>query len=294
VLTVICLQHEAWFTAVTRYCQDVLGLSDAAVEKLLERCREDEDATYMYRSSEPPATVCHHHAISCPVDLPLVYDTLHLRAALRSEDRSLFAPILGQKEKVRLTEERSELRGLGGCDPGFGAVTREWKWLSIKAAQQCNTHGLVPPCHHWGLKLTQETKNISTLLIGIESSAPLKQDFFGRTHGPDGSSKEVSAFGKRKWRDYRRAGEEVPADLGGLRANVDEDCFMQLHEVCGMLRLCRPSDGVLHTPEQRSEMELFRALLQDSDAEAGSILEDHLGFHRRGGSTVVFTSSITS
>merc|ERR1712244_14262 len=61
---------------------------------------------------------------------------------------------------------------------------------------------------------TKRRCSVGSVLFGIESSAPQKSDFFGDKHGADAKSKATSAFGKRKWADYRPTDQGVPAQLG--------------------------------------------------------------------------------
>jgi len=278
VVTFICLDNEAWSAAVERFCQGVLGFSEAAAGRVVQACHEASNDTYMFRSSDHPATICHHHAAATE-EVPLVYDVLHFCARLGREDMQLLGPNLLQD--TFLTEETMQLHGFGGQAPVEGTVVREWAWLSRAKAKDLAVAGLQRPHGSVGLKIALETNTLSSLLIGLESSAPLKQDFWGLTHGPDCTSKELSAFGNRKWRDYRWAGEDVPADLGGLRVSVNEDNLNQLRQVFNGLKLCKPSDGPQLSCEQSLEMNIFRRLLQDSDAEGARILKECMGIERR-------------
>uniref|UniRef100_A0A7S2PGM2 Uncharacterized protein n=1 Tax=Zooxanthella nutricula TaxID=1333877 RepID=A0A7S2PGM2_9DINO len=116
------------------------------------------------------------------------------------------------------------------------------------------------------------------MLVGIESSAPLKEDVFGAQHATDGKSKEISAFGKRKWRDYRKGGQEVPAELGGARVTFNAGTFQRLVQVCDAANLSKPSDGT--SLSQESEQRLFKSLLVAPDKDISDILEDQLGVTR--------------
>merc|ERR1711920_1175908 len=119
-----------------------------------------------------------------------------------------------------------------------------WEWVKRTAALAINVQGLQNLPGSWPLQVRREIKPMNALLLGVESSAPLKRDLFGTAHNPDGKSKDTSAFGKRKWRDFRRGGQGVPADVGGIHLNVSKQQFELLQEICSRLRLCAPSDIV--------------------------------------------------
>merc|ERR1712176_529160 len=92
----------------------------------------------------------------------------------------------------------------------------------------------------------------------------------------EGKSNNLSAFGKPKWRSYRRGGQEVPADLGGMSVFINEAKFEHFKEVCEAAQLGKPSDGHQAGGPQESEMKFFRELLQSPITEAGHIIEEHL------------------
>lgn len=92
----------------------------------------------------------------------------------------------------------------------------------------------------------------------------------------DGKSKETSAFGKRKWRDYRNGGMKVPADLGGIRMCINEETFQHLQNVCAELNLCQPSEPFQGGRDVKAETDLFRSLLQASGDKWGQLLKDHM------------------
>merc|ERR1712048_1169735 len=82
----------------------------------------------------------------------------------------------------------------------------------------------------------------------------------------------LSAFGKRKWRDYRSSGQGVPADLGGMQVHVDEDKLRQCEEVIEKMSLCKPNGDV-----NLDEMHFFQRVLQGSDAEVARTLNEKFG-----------------
>lgn len=98
----------------------------------------------------------------------------------------------------------------------------------------------------------------NALLFGVESSAPLKDDLFGNTHSVEAKSKDTSAFGKRKWRDYRKGGQEVPGDLGAVRVDITAASFARFQAIAGSLELCKPS-----TPSNIASLERERSFFRD-------------------------------
>lgn len=128
---------------------------------------------------------------------------------------------------------------------------------------------------------------IGSLLFGLERSAPLKKDLFGGTHSPNSVSKDLSALGKRKWRDYRPCGQPVPADVGGMRVNINRDGLNDLVEVFSNVSLCKPTDGYVSGDLQRAERRLFGEILQASTEEANAAIERHIVNCRRGAFTVM-------
>merc|ERR1719210_2467847 len=121
--------------------------------------------------------------------------------------------------------------------------------MTQEDALELNIPGMVPPNDR--LQIVKETNNLSALLVGIEGSAPYKESFFGATHSVKAKVNDVSAFGSKKWREYRKGGQEVPADLGGMHCVIDESVFEDIMELCDKLDLIKPSDGYKKGEHQR-------------------------------------------
>lgn len=267
-------RHESWNAAVTRYCQTQLHCSAAAIERILERCRSAEGEMCTYQC-DSPATLCCHHG-DYGDGLSIAYDAYRFKVPLRRKDLSLFGSLLDANFKT--CEHGANLFGFGGDLTGTGTITREWAWMSREEVERHGVAWRRPPENK--LRIIRETGHLNALLIGIEGSAPLKENLFGHKHGSTASSKDVSAFGKRKWRDYRSGGQEVPADFGGIHVNINSSCFDHLQEVCNMVSLSRPSCGYIPGHVQHAEKELFREILQASDESAHQVLYDRLKFTR--------------
>jgi hypothetical protein len=120
-----------------------------------------------------------------------------------------------------------------------------------------------------GLEMDAE---VSAVLIGIEGSAPMKGNFFGQKHSIDATSNELSAFGKRKWRDYRATGQAVPAEKGGIQVCVDWEKLRNCEYVIEQMKFGLPTDDC-----NEDEMQFFQQLLQGSDAEVSELLVNRFG-----------------
>merc|ERR1712154_278579 len=88
----------------------------------------------------------------------------------------------------------------------------------------------------------QEYHKISSVLLGLEGSAPLTKSPFGGVHDSSGKSKDVSVTGGRKWRAYRANGAlQIPADYGGMRVKITRDSFAELRDVSRIIDLRDPT-----------------------------------------------------
>lgn len=250
---------------------EVFLLSEEAIKEMLQGCQKGTDACAY--DSAYARTICHHHYSVCGENVPLAYNTLHLKIVLKDPESALFAPIM---QANLHTKEAARLRGFGDMVLPQGTIQRDWKWMTREEAVQMGVTGLKP---RNTMRLSWAMQRVDGLLLGIECSAPLKEDCFGNAHGVDAKSKEVSAFGKRKWRDYRGEDEDVPANLGGVVVNIDIAKFKKLHLLCEGIGLCMPSDGNLtglDGEKQARERQLFQDLLQSPDSEFDTLLHDFM------------------
>jgi len=263
VPTTLRRRHESWEFAVRRLCKNTLKLSSAAIDRVVHDCEQADDFVHIYRC-KPLPTHCHHHMAhqgSVRVD----FNAYRFHCKIMKNEH-VFKDIT--KLNFSTDEECANLLGFSGLGPVKGKIRRQWEWLSMEEASQKEVAGLIPPQD--GFHVIRETENISGLLIGIEGSAPGKESFFSGKHSVKGKSKHLSAFGKRKWSDYRSGGEDVPADLGGMRVSVDKNKLQILKDVCQRLDLCKPSAG--YSAEQKLEKEFFQDLLSSSEAGLSDIL----------------------
>jgi hypothetical protein len=133
------------------------------------------------------------------------------------------------------------------------------------------------------LRIVRETNHLSSILVGIENSAPHKENFFGGKHTAAAKNQDTSPFGTRKWKDYRKGGQEVPADIGGMHVSVDETAFKSLQRLAKKVELSKPMDGYksgIEGNKLRDEKDLFKELLQSSDQQADEVLHKRLRFTR--------------
>lgn len=113
------------------------------------------------------------------------------------------------------------------------------------------------------LLVTNNNQNPSVTMVGIENSAPLKNDQWGGSHGIDCHKNAVSAVGSQKWSDLD-APDGKPQDLGGLIVDLRNVRISQLIESFNNMpkdensirALCTsttnpqiPKKGILHVPE---------------------------------------------
>jgi len=284
---VVRRRHEPWKEAMRRLCQTQLRLGGEATEKILERCSramtgmvstpnrvKEEEEMYIYSCDGPPS-LCHHHRGFG--SLPLEYQAYRFTFIVNKSDRQIFQSLC--QAGFETVEHSQNLSNFGeGLQGRRGSIFRTWQWMSRHEATELQVAGLEPPEER--LHIVQGSETLSAILIGIENSAPHKESLFGGKHGINGASKDVSPFGVRKWRDYRKGGQEVPADLGGMRMHIDQRSFEGLVELCNSAPLHRPSAGWVSTPQGKRERQLFRALLMASDEEAEEVLREHLQFGR--------------
>lgn len=266
VPTIICPHNERWSTVLTKYCKRVLGLAEAAVKHVVQSC---EPQANLYKSSPVPS-VCYRHVEACGTSIALEYEVLQLTVHIDSDSEHMFEPLLTDPAAgFRTSEERVAVSGFARLQ-AMGTVRRQWQWMSQNDLMLMKAKGLHVPKDAMNLDVLSESLSIHSLLIGVESCAPLKEDAFGHAHGIDAVTKELSAFGKRKWRDFRTGGQAVPADIGGMRVVVNTEKFEFLKKVCADLALCQPSECFEQDTEPKEEMATYQTLLQSNDCDFSS------------------------
>lgn len=305
-ITVLCQYDSLWLPALLGYVQRSFQLGDNVMDKIYQGLSEE---VYLGTCGNAP-TINHHHAFACgPVEVQ--YDALYLTCRLKRED----APVLEKfitPAGARLSDDFVFVSGLGDVQENDNAsfslcpVKREWAWIEKSRAEELGFKDLKHPSDALKLKLQSTDASIGSLLFGIENSAPLKEDLFGGTHNASAKSKDVSAFGRRKWRDFRRHGQrlvgqwpappfcKVPAELGGTQMTLGKTKFKEIQQVCQELKFCNPSKPCLES-DPVQEKEFFQALLCADSKQSRSIIEAYLAgtpLPGRGTSSVLIEKSL--
>jgi hypothetical protein len=273
VVSVLCAYDGQWLPTVLHYVQESFQLGNAAMEKIYQGLSEE---VYL-GVSKPAPTINHHHLHACGGTLELEYDALYLTSKLYLKDVSVLEKLVFPPNgSTYLSDDEVFISGLGGDlfdeseapvhETGIAGIRREWAWMPKSEAED-DVRDLYPPETATRLRLESRDVALGSLLFGVESSAPLKEDLLGGAHGPSAKSKNTSAFGRRKWRDFRRGGRvrgqhpaparlKVPAELGGVQMAMTRAKFEEVRKVCQKMELARPS-----TPDPAQEREFFKRLL---------------------------------
>jgi hypothetical protein len=270
VAAFLCKQHGLWLPNLMKYIQESFQLSDAAVERLVNGLSEE---AHLARTG-PILTMCQHHEQICGQSVDIVYDALHLTTTISVKDHNFPDKFVGTiGTKVR-SEEKLLVDGIfaGQFHAAQGKVMRQWTWKSREDAQEQGVRALVPPSNATPLKLLAQDVDVASLLIGIENSAPMKDDALGGKHTAAAKSNEYSAFGRRKWRDFRKGGLKVPAEKGGVQVLLTKKGFDELIQQCNNLELCVPSSPI--STGDSVEQALFQRLLQACSREAKDIFQN--------------------
>jgi len=133
-------------------------------------------------------------------------------------------------------------------------------------------------------KSQQERHRLSSVLLGLEGSAPQKKSPFGVEHDGSGKSAPISALGNSKWSAYRYSSAlQVPADQGGLRMLITKEMFNDLVNICEKLNLLDPSQDLVREShdslpreildQKHAESELFKRILTSNAEEAGKVVQ---------------------
>jgi len=268
VAAFLCKQHGLWLPNLMKYIQETFQLSDVAVERLFQGLAEE---AHLARTG-PILTVSDHHEQICGQNIGVIYDALHLTTTISGKDANFPDKFLGATGTKVVSKEKPLVD-----DPSGAAkepVMREWTWKKREDAQAQGIGALQPPSNAIPLKLLSQDTDVASLLIGIENSAPMKEDALsGSKHTAAAKSKEYSAFGRRKWRDFRKGGLKVPAENGGVQILLTKKGFDEFAEQCNDLQLCVPSSlGSMHDGSSNEQL-LFQRILQACTREAKDIFQ---------------------
>jgi hypothetical protein len=128
-----------------------------------------------------------------------------------------------------------------------------------------------------------EFHNISSVLVGLEGTAPQMKSPFGVVHDTSGASAKISALGNRKWSSYRKNhAHQVPSSEGGMRLRIDRSTFQDLQDICESIDLADSSVDISTQQHvfnrdtlarRQAEKILFKELLSGNGREARQALE---------------------
>jgi len=273
VVAILCKHHSLWMPHVMQYIQDSFHLTDAALERI---CQGLSEQAYAARNGPLP-TVCHHHQAACNQRIDLTYDSLYLTTNISAKDTCFPDKFVGPNVTKVTSEERAFVNGISNSPPQQvkGNIRREWAWLTREEARARGVRVSEPPPGAKPLKLLSQEINVASLLIGIETCAPRKEGLLGHKHTTSAKPNEYSAFGRRKWKDFRNSGIRVPAENGGVQVLVTKSNFEEFVERCRELQLCVPSCPSSENGRNLSERQLFQQLLQACASQTRGILEEH-------------------
>eukprot|EP00397_Hematodinium_sp_SG-2012_P000655 GEMP01000656.1.p1 GENE.GEMP01000656.1~~GEMP01000656.1.p1 ORF type:complete len:1772 (+),score=335.68 GEMP01000656.1:234-5549(+) len=163
--------------------------------------------------------------------------------------------------------------------------TKYWTWLDLTQTRQKIVHGI--DYINIDLEENHVSVELSSVMIGVEGSAPRKHSPFGHVHDASGKSGVTAAAGGRKWRAFRKnQARQIPADFGGMRLVIGEENFNAFQNFLDMFQLQDPSDDVLISAftytgsakwfvnKRQFEKEFFQKLLSSGTYQAGALVMD--------------------
>lgn len=266
-ISIIVRHGEDLASAISRHLCKVFQLCNSAVVHVI-RCHQEKPEEISLLSVDNPMS--RQHAFLNVCGLTLHYHTLRIVVKITEKEERLFSCILNPSFST--TEEDHEM---ASC-----VVSRTWSWLPAKEMGECwETYPSNAQNVSEEFALKPANEDLGAILIGIECSAPFKEDVFGGIHGPSGSSKSRSAFGKAKWRDWRQGSQDIPADYGGTRIVLNPTRMQLLNQIFEEYNM-KAHEGVHSLECDDKAKELFRDLLPCDDEGVRKILADRFNLHR--------------
>lgn len=120
----------------------------------------------------------------------------------------------------------------------FGTRTRYWNWQHLEELDGLNSKLFAesPLLYSSLIQLREvesleEQRQLHSLLIGLEGSAPGKAGAAGK-HDAGGKSKPYGAWCGLKWRYFGECTPPVPASVGGMRVSVTKPLLHLCIQVC--------------------------------------------------------------
>jgi len=156
-----------------------------------------------------------------------------------------------------------------------GTRSFAFQWMPELHAMAC-----VRGCDLWAQAQKHRAHcKLSSVLIGLEGSAPGKKSPFGVKHTASGTAGQVSALGNRKWSSFKANNAcQIPAKEGGIRMRITSQMFNEVTRICEELDLVNPTSECC-IPESRVrsrgflvksflEKELFKQILAGNSDQA--------------------------
>jgi len=263
-------REETWEASAIRCLAEELHLSEQQVRGLLSNRVGEKPECVFYEerqeSEEFPGLqcLCRTHLVSC---------------ALREDARaSPHAPTLGlqPEEGSEQPAEYIVQREASSSMPLQESLSLEW--LDVWELEGVRGADL------WERVLQeQESHRVSSVLLGLEGTAPNMKSPFGVEHDASGKSAETSALGNHKWRAYRAQGAlQIPSDTGGMRMRITRRMFEDLIAACTCMELGCPSLDLVSGRDcchprwvldhRFAEREFFKRILASSGREARQVV----------------------
>eukprot|EP00747_Dinoflagellata_sp_TGD_P104839 gnl/TRDRNA2_/TRDRNA2_169359_c0_seq1.p1 gnl/TRDRNA2_/TRDRNA2_169359_c0~~gnl/TRDRNA2_/TRDRNA2_169359_c0_seq1.p1 ORF type:complete len:704 (-),score=119.51 gnl/TRDRNA2_/TRDRNA2_169359_c0_seq1:103-2148(-) len=304
------LKEESWDESALRcVCEDLCLTRQQVKSMLSHRTRDTSEYTYYEGPGERletpryPGLPCLHraHLVSYTLkeditNSPYGRAILGLRQEdddlgrwsnkMRSNSTADLSKILGKKQPYEMNS-CEDIDPSWQLQPGRRLTTHPevGKRIDFVWMKEEDTMSVVHGVDLWLEAKKQEDRHrISSILVGLEGSAPNYKSPFGMEHGADGGSNKVSALGGRKWRAFRANGAlQIPSDENGMHVQITKQSFKDLVNLCELLDLVDPSLDLISEPgkvpsrellnRRYAEKELFKQVLGGNGQQAKQSLE---------------------
>mmetsp|Transcript_85174 Transcript_85174/g.258523 ORF Transcript_85174/g.258523 Transcript_85174/m.258523 type:complete len:533 (-) Transcript_85174:64-1662(-) len=293
-------RNETWEDCALRCISMELGLKTRDVRNLLDRQADDDDTRYAF-----------HEVVRASVSFPgiLTLYRTHLVTMTVKEDtmnvmpewddgcrspprtptpKDFFQSSLditgrraGSRDFQRAGSRDSPLVRYGYTSEQHGDIAAHFEWLNSDSIEMDSVRGM----ELWVEARKHEVRHkVSSVLIGLEGSAPNKRSPFGTEHNASGVPNKISALGNRKWHAYRMNNAlQIPSDEGGMHLRITRQMFQEFIETCDKIGLVDPVVDLVAEPgsgctrddleRRHAEKELMKQLLAGSGRQAQEAVE---------------------
>lgn len=291
LLTRRMLHGESWEESALNCLQEELGLTSNSAKMLLAHRPGDKSAYTFFEelteSDKYPGIKCLYrtHLVTYTVkeDVGAVLgrrmkDAKESKLESEPSENEMSSRATDRLSWMRATtSERKEVKKMGSLASVSGHNSSKYfVWCPDDEQSLSGVRG----ADLWEqVNKHQETHRVSSVLLGLEGTAPQMKSPFGIEHDGSGISASISALGNCKWRSYRKNNAlQVPADEGGLRMRITRRMFEELLDMCQQLDfqdasfdLIASSGGSLPREllDQRyAEQELLKKILGSNAVDA--------------------------